>query len=222
LPSRRNRSELPGSRRDALKRGEAAVEFARFEFHDGKQWTDTTYYVALVITSETKDHPAYIVLGDDKQLEGESLVEFQRSVQDDGADSADEASAEHVPPAVKAYDLYWRPLEPLLQGKTRVYLSLDGVLNQIPLGLMDAGDSKLLMEKYDLRLLSSTKDSRSRDHSQTASWCQTAERLGVTTDISSGETGSFSGQSKGASINLQCRSCVYEAQPDGSAHQPSA
>jgi len=141
--------------RDALKPGEAAVEFARFRFYDGKKWTDTTYYVALVVTPETKDQPAYIVLGEGKDLEGAPLIQFQQGVQARGMEAAGEAV---IAPGVRAYELFWKPLEPLLAGSKRVYLSPDGVLNQMPLGLIPAPDGKLLLEKYDLRLLSSTKD----------------------------------------------------------------
>jgi CHAT domain-containing protein/Tfp pilus assembly protein PilF len=141
--------------RGSLQPGEAAVEFARFRFYDGKQWTGKSYYVALVVTSETKDQPAYVVLGEGKDLEGAPLVQFQQDVQARGAETA----AENViAPGAQAYELFWKPLEPLLAGKTRVYLSPDGVLSQMPLGLIPTPDGKLLMEKYDLRLLSSTKD----------------------------------------------------------------
>ena len=61
-------------------------------------------------------------------------------------------------PGADAYALIWKPLEKALAGMTRVYVSPDGVLNQIPLGIIPAPDGKLQMEKYDLRLLSSTRD----------------------------------------------------------------
>jgi CHAT domain-containing protein/Flp pilus assembly protein TadD len=139
--------------RDALKPDEAAVEFARFRFYDGKQWTDTTYYVALVVTPETKNQPQYVVLGEGKALEGKGLAEFQQQVQARGMETATTAL-----PGSQAYDLFWKPLEPLLVGMKRIYLSPDGVLNQMPVGLIPAPDGKPLMEKYDLRLVSSTKD----------------------------------------------------------------
>ena len=140
--------------RDALKPGEAAVEFARFQSYDGKKWTDTTYYVALVVTPETRDHPQFVVLGEARQLEGAPLIEFQQGVQARGSEAETSAAL----PGSAAYELFWKPLEPLVGGKTRIYLSADGVLNQTPLGLIPAPDGKLLMEKYDLRLVSSTKD----------------------------------------------------------------
>lgn len=139
--------------RDALAPNEAAVEFARFRYYD-KKWTDAYYYVALVVTRETKDAPRYIVLGDSKQIEGDALTPFQQSVQARGLDERPEASL----PGAQAYGLIWQPLESALKGKSRIYISPDGALNQIPLGLVPAPDGQLLMEHYDLRLLSSTRD----------------------------------------------------------------
>ena len=57
-----------------------------------------------------------------------------------------------------AYDAFWKPLEPALGGAKRVFVSTDGVLNQIPMGLFADSAGKLLLEKYDLRLVNSTKD----------------------------------------------------------------
>ena len=138
--------------RDALKPGEAAVEFARFGFYD-KKWIDTKY-VALVVTPETKVQPEYVFLGDDKQIEGDAILRFKHSVQTRGLLAEPEAEL----PGGDAYALIWKPLEKVLAGKTRVYLSLDGVLNQLPIGIIPTPDGRLLMEKYDLRLLSSTRD----------------------------------------------------------------
>jgi CHAT domain-containing protein/Tfp pilus assembly protein PilF len=139
--------------RDALAPGEAAVEFARFRYLD-KDSTQKSYYVALVITGETKDWPQYIVLGDDKQLEGDALTHFRQQLQTRGLAAEQEA----VLPGANAWDLVWKPLETALAGTRRVYLSPDGALNEFPLGIIAAPDGNLAMEKYDLRILSSTKD----------------------------------------------------------------
>jgi CHAT domain-containing protein/Tfp pilus assembly protein PilF len=140
--------------RDALRPGEAAVEFVRFQYHD-KKWSGTDYYVALVLTPETKVEPQYIFLGDSKQIEGDAIKSFQKAVRTRGFE---EEPVETTIPGAQAYAAIWKPLEPALAGKTRVYLSADGALNEIPLGIIPAPDGKLLMESYDLRLLSSTKD----------------------------------------------------------------
>jgi len=140
--------------RAALQPGEAAVELARFAFHDGKTWTDKSYYVALVVTAETRDHPAYVLLGEGKRLEGKALIGFQQQAQARGMESTGPAAL----PGAEVYDLFWKPLEPLLAGAKRVYLSPDGALNQAPLGLIPTPDGRLLLEEYDLRLVSSTKE----------------------------------------------------------------
>ena len=55
-------------------------------------------------------------------------------------------------------DRIWKPLEVALDGVTRINLAPDGKLNTIPIGIIPMPDGKLLMERYDLRLVSSTKD----------------------------------------------------------------
>ena len=140
--------------RDALAPGEAAVEFARFRYYDRK-WTAQTYYVALVVTAATKDQPAYIFLGDDRQIETDALAGFENSLQTRGFAQPKQSA---VLPGARAYELMWKPLEATLGGVTKIDLAPDGVLNTIPIGIIPAPDGKLLMERYDLRLVSSTKD----------------------------------------------------------------
>jgi hypothetical protein len=57
-----------------------------------------------------------------------------------------------------AYDAFWKPLEPALGNAKRVYVAPDGVLNQVPIGLLADSGGKLLLEKYELRYVNSTKD----------------------------------------------------------------
>jgi tetratricopeptide (TPR) repeat protein len=142
--------------RDALKPGEAAVEFARFQYSEYHQfhWTFRTYYVALLVTPASKVHPQYVFLGDDKQIESDAIAHFQHALQTRGFQQQQQAAL----PGPHAYELIWKPLDSALAGITRIDLAPDGSLNQVPLGIIPAPDGKLLMEKYDLRLLSSTRD----------------------------------------------------------------
>ena len=43
-----------------LAPGDAAIEFVRFPFYDGKNRTGATKYVALVVTPDTKGSPALV------------------------------------------------------------------------------------------------------------------------------------------------------------------
>jgi len=143
-----------------LKPGEAAVELVRFDFFDGKEWTDKTYYVALIVTPETTEGPALVVLGEAKDLEGAPLGAYRRGValapEVTGRGEKQEAAPQAAPASF--YDAFWKPLEPVLSGVKHIYLSLDGVLNQVSLGVVPDPDGRLLIERYELRVVNSTKD----------------------------------------------------------------
>jgi CHAT domain-containing protein/tetratricopeptide (TPR) repeat protein len=140
-----------------LKPEEAAVEVAQFPFTDGKLVTGPSYYVALVVHSKSRA-PSLVFLGESSKLEGEPLQKYLGAVI---IRSSGELGPEIHPPlreTTPAYEAFWKPLEPALGPAKRVYVSLDGVWNEVSLGILRADDGRLLMEKYDLRLVSSTKD----------------------------------------------------------------
>jgi len=59
---------------------------------------------------------------------------------------------------VEFYKAMWAPLESKLAGAKCVFVSPDGLLNQISLAAVPTADGKLLIEKYDVRVVLSTKD----------------------------------------------------------------
>ncbi len=145
--------------RGVLKGDEAAVEFVRFPFFDGKKWTGQNYYAALVIRPGMTV-PRLVTLGEAKDLEAksEALKDYQEWVSEPGG----EASGPH-PLGSKLAERLWWPVEGALKGVKRIYVSPDGILNQVALGVLPLpveGNLKpqLLMDKYDLRIVSSTRD----------------------------------------------------------------
>lgn len=138
----------------SLKPNEAAVEFASFRFFDGKDWTHNDYYVALIVRPDTQDAPALVVIDTKRQMKG--------AVQALGAETKSRGSSPLARPVSsenpQLYGLLWQPLQPYLKGVTTVYVAPDGVLNQLPLGILKDETGKLLMESYDLRTLDSTRD----------------------------------------------------------------
>jgi CHAT domain-containing protein/tetratricopeptide (TPR) repeat protein len=143
-----------------LKPGEAAVELVRFGFFDGKKWTDKTYYVALIVTPETTAGPSLVVLGEARDLEGAPLGAYRRGVAlaPEVAGRGEKKEAEPQAAPASFYDAFWKPLEPALSGVKHIYLSLDGVMNQVSLGVVPDPDGRLLIERYELRVVNSTKD----------------------------------------------------------------
>jgi tetratricopeptide (TPR) repeat protein len=131
----------------ALAEHDAAVEFVRFPFHNGKELTNDVYYVALVVTATTKMAPTLVLLGDAGKLEGSCRHEYRNWVSRSSLSSRSEL-----------YQCFWKPLELALGDSKRIYLSPDGILNEISLGIIPTLSGQLLMEKYNLRVVSSTRD----------------------------------------------------------------
>jgi CHAT domain-containing protein len=145
----------------ALQPGEAAVEITKFQVHTGQTFAANRIYVALVVRPGVK-FPQLVVLGDSKQLEGLPLASFRSVVTKTRGitvEAAEGASGSAAPvEASAAYYAFWKPLEPALAGAQRIYIAADGVLNQIPIGLLSDPSGKLLLEKYQLRYVNSTRD----------------------------------------------------------------
>jgi tetratricopeptide (TPR) repeat protein len=150
--------------RDGLKKDEAAVEIVRFGFHDGKKWTPKFYYVALIVTPESQQ-PMLVALGEAKLLEADPLRDYRLRAGLSGSRAtrgviaaADQIENNAAPPTTSFYQAFWKPIESSLGRARRIYVSTDGVLNQVALGVAPAGGGQLLFEKYDLRIVSNTKD----------------------------------------------------------------
>jgi len=131
----------------ALRKGQAAVEFVRYPFWNGEQWTHTRYYAALVLTRETTQAPHYILLGDAKDIEGEPLAEYYKTLT--------------IPIENRTtlfYRAVWEPLEVDLRNIKQVYVAPDGVLNQIAFGILADANNRLLIGKHDVRIVGSTRE----------------------------------------------------------------
>ena len=135
--------------RSKLNDNEAAIELIRIQYYD-KHWTDTVYYAALIVTKQTKKYPEYVLIENGKELEKEYLAEYQ---------SKNANVSQTFDKDVISYSRYWSKISEKLKGIKRVYISLDGVYNQISLqSLYNPETGKYLGEDLDLRILTSTKD----------------------------------------------------------------
>jgi len=134
--------------KNKLSSEDVAVEVVRFPYSNGKKWTDRTYYAALIVTHESA-RPLLVVLGDAEKLEGSPLRQYRQAV---GLEPAT------LPKGTQFYDAFWRPLENFLVGHRRVYLAPDGPLNEVVFDIVRTPRGGLLMDEYDVRILSSTQD----------------------------------------------------------------
>jgi CHAT domain-containing protein/tetratricopeptide (TPR) repeat protein len=168
----------------ALKPGDAAVEFVRFPLEEAKKAeTHKTYYVALVVRPGDAQ-PALVPLGEAREFEGESFSAFRAEVGIQKEVLTTLASGGAASPWRALYDVMWKPLEAKLGDAKRIYVSVDGVLNEIPLGVLQGADGRRVMEKYDFRVVSSTRDLLRATHHATS---DTAILVGNPRFLMSGE-----------------------------------
>jgi CHAT domain-containing protein/Tfp pilus assembly protein PilF len=140
--------------RGVLGPGEVAVEFLRFDSYDGRRWTKDEDYVALVVTPKSAV-PAMVPLGKATKLESQPLQDYLRLVRQRQATSETGAVGRA---GAAFYEAFWKPLERALGGARRVYFSPDGPLDEVSLGVIPSADGKLLLDRYDLREVTSTGD----------------------------------------------------------------
>lgn len=132
-----------------LKENEAALEIIRFRtFGKDSEFSDTTHYAVLIITSESKNNPDMIVLENGNDLEGKYLRNYNNSVKAQKTDTY-------------SYEQYWQKIAEQLKKRNikKVYVSPDGVYNQINLyTLQNSQTGKYLDEEIEIQLLGNTKD----------------------------------------------------------------
>lgn len=128
----------------SLEPQEAAIEIVRFKYFD-RYTRDSVIYAALVITAETKQAPQLVLLSDGKLLEGRALRLYKNLITSQLKDTI-------------SYNNFWASIAQHVSGKSRIYLSLDGVYNQINLNTLLQPDGNFLVSDKNLTILSNTKD----------------------------------------------------------------
>ncbi|GAH16010.1 unnamed protein product, partial [marine sediment metagenome] len=56
------------------------------------------------------------------------------------------------------YEVYWKPLENKTSGKTMLYVSVDGIYNQININTLQMVSGKFVIDEKDLFYVTNTKD----------------------------------------------------------------
>ncbi len=126
-----------------LADNEAAVEIIQFRYFN-TTFTDSIIYAALVIT-QNNPKPAAKFLGNGSELDGKYYRYFKNAV----TKTVDDRYS---------YNMYWEPIKELVAEASTIYLSPDGVYNQINLELLKDSTGTYLIDKYTFYTLSNTKD----------------------------------------------------------------
>jgi tetratricopeptide (TPR) repeat protein len=132
-----------------LKSGEAAVEIIRFFKYKADSagiYTDSVYYAALIVKQNTKGNPELVLMKNGRDLEERYIKFYRNSIKFKVQD-------EH------AYLQYWKKIKDALEVATKVYLSPDGVYNQINLYSIRNQETKnYILDEIAIEIVTNTKD----------------------------------------------------------------
>ncbi|MDR2700831.1 MAG: tetratricopeptide repeat protein, partial [Spirochaetaceae bacterium] len=144
----------------SLQAKEAAIEFVSFELYD-KKWTGKTQYAALVVKPGMKA-PEWVPLCEESVLAElfKKMEELRLSRREWLLGELQLAQVQllydQYGPAL--YNAVWKPLEKVLRGVTTVYYSPSGLLHKVSFNAIPVNAKSRLMDKYDLNLVSSTRE----------------------------------------------------------------
>ena len=132
-----------------LKENEVAIETIRFNSYSpqsGGVVGDKIFY-AFLIVQKSDIQPQVVVLDNGHDLENKLLNFYRNSIKFTLEDK-------------RSFDNFFKPLFDFLQpkGVTRIYFSPDGVYNQINLNTIKTPDGKFLIDVFDIRLITNTRE----------------------------------------------------------------
>ncbi len=130
--------------RKALNDNEAAVEIVRYREFDKEFSEEKVRYAALIVTTETRKNPTLVLLENGNDLENKFFTLQRNSVKFKLEDKL-------------SYLNYWRPIASAIGNKDVIYVSPDGIYNQINLEALMMDDGQYVIDKQNVRIVNSTK-----------------------------------------------------------------
>lgn len=128
----------------ALRENEVAIEMVRFRYFD-HTFTDSVMYALLYVKGDQRSEPKMILLEDGEELEKRYMKVYRNSIKYKLNDRY-------------SYLKFWKPIEDEIGTVSTLYLSPDGVYNQINLEAIKTPDGKYVLDNSNIKLISNTKD----------------------------------------------------------------
>jgi len=128
-----------------LTDNEAAIEIIRTAYY-GEDDPIPIKYVALILTSETKDAPEMVVLNEGRKMENEWSDDFYGNLFNKKED-------------VESYNYFWSPIAEKLSGKEKLYVSRTGIYHVLNIStFMNPTTKNYVLDENEIVLVGSTKD----------------------------------------------------------------
>lgn len=122
---------------------EAVLELIRVRTFD-KDFTDQARYIALVVAKGISQ-PRMVLIENGNELETRYAKFYKNAVQQRMADP-------------HSYHQYWEKIDPLLASKKTIYVSPDGVYNQININTLKKTDGDYVLNRFDVVMIGNSKD----------------------------------------------------------------
>lgn len=126
-----------------LQDTEAILEIIRVRTFD-KDFTDESRYLALVLTKGST-RPTMALLDNGNQMETRYAKFYKNAIQQKSQDDY-------------SYPQYWERIAPLITGKKTIYVSPDGVYNQINVNTLKKTDGDYILNQFDVIVIGNSKD----------------------------------------------------------------
>jgi len=126
-----------------LKPNEYAIEIVRFRYWD-KVFTDSILYAALVVHSKSKA-PEMVLLSNGNELDGKFFKYYTNVIKYKAKDK-------------RSYGEFWAEIDALIPDSSTIYISADGVYNQMNIETLVDSSGYYMIDKDDIYYVSNTKD----------------------------------------------------------------
>ncbi|WP_299248759.1 CHAT domain-containing protein [uncultured Cytophaga sp.] len=131
--------------KSTLNNEEAAIEIIRFR-NFTTSFTDSVIYAALIVHKEIKSYPEMVVMLDGNAMEHKYIKYYRNSMKFNIDDKI-------------SYGVYWQRIQDALPiTKTRLFISPEGVYNQLNLETLKSSDGKYQLQKSQFVQVANTKD----------------------------------------------------------------
>ncbi len=138
----------------SLKDNQYAVEMLRFRYFD-KTFTDSVIYAALILSNKSDKGPQTVILPNGKSMESR-FIKYYRNVIINKTDEDD-----------YSYNAFWQPLKAHIKDGAKVYVSNEGVYNELNLESLKSSDGSYVIDKNVIAVVSNTKDIIVKEHKKT-------------------------------------------------------
>ena len=131
--------------KSGLLPGEAVVEFIRINKFRYLMPDTTIVYAALVLAGQNDQLPRMVLFREGNAMETTHARRYRNAMQ-------------RALEGENFYEVYWKELAEATAGFQTLYVSLDGVYNQINLNTLQRADGKFLIDEKNLVYLTNTRD----------------------------------------------------------------